>query len=681
MLFLSQRQKQGPVAGETLQGHDPAWEPVLENLPGMVWLADAAGRLRWANAAWRSATGLNPSELSPEAVLELVHPDDRARAWPEETGTGGLPAAAEYRLRMRVGYRWVKERVRPWFDASGRAGGFIGTTVDVHDRREHERRLALAALRQTALAHYGRYILEHGDGAAADAEALRLMVEHTGLDGVWLLRPEGEGAAWVVAARHGPATLTAEPELTPGRCLASPSEARLVAYPGEADAFPFSAAWMKATGRAFGIATPADPSAPRRGWFVGVASHPPSASAPRNFIRDLAAIYAVADARREAERKLREGDERALQIQKLEAVGLLAGGVAHDFNNLLTAIRCFAELLRDDISDETQKGRLDDILHAAGRASHLVRQLLSFSRQEVVQIESIDLHGLVDGLRGFIRSIVSEHVRLEFQLGAGAAWCQADPKQIEQVLFNLCLNARDVMSIEGCLTITVGPGPTGEDGERRVRLSVADTGPGVPIEAQGHLFQPFFTTKAKGRGTGLGLATSRNIARSFGGDLSFETWPGRGTVFHLDLPEIADPLASLPEEETNPAPARRARILLVEDDDLVRAVTLMLAESLGHQVTAHADPTQALAWAQQGGLAEVDVVITDVVMPEMNGHELAKRLLALRPTLPVLYMSGYVDDPATLAAIHAPGVAFLAKPFSNQDFTARLNTVLEQLPD
>ncbi len=226
---------------------------------------------------------------------------------------------------------------------------------------------------------------------------------------------------------------------------------------------------------------------------------------------------------------------------------------------------------------------------------------------------------------------------------------------------------------DGTLTLRVTVDPVA----RRVRLSVADTGTGIPVEVRKKLFQPFYSTKSRGRGTGLGLVTSLGIVRSFGGDLTYETEIGRGTVFHLDLPEIADPLTALHDTGTARCTHRPARILLVEDDEPVRTVAEMMAHSLGHQVIAFADSREACVWAQSHGLEDIDLLITDIVMPGMNGHVLSHRLRELKPALCVLYMSGYVDDEAALVAMVQPGVFFLPKPFSTEEFSNKLAAALQ----
>lgn len=650
---------------------DPAWCQFLDSLPAMVWLADSRGQVLYFNEAWRKATGFRAGEESILRMEELVHPEDRERLGGVGASRLGGSTAFEFRLRRSDGsYRWVLQRIRNWCDASGAPLGFIGSAVDIHEQKRHEQRLSLVAMRQTSLACFGRFILEQHDLAHVAAEALRLFCDHLDLSAGMLLRPSEAGEGHLVAAARGIAAHPAPPFSPAAR------EGLTVQFPDDDDEFPVSGEWLAAGGWTYALAVPVDPQERAFGWFVGFARQRPDPSPSVPYARDLAAIFAVAQARERAERRLRESNERALQLQKMESVGLLAGGVAHDFNNLLTAIRCFAELLREDMPDETQRARVDDILHASSRASHLVRQLLAFSRHEVVQPEPVDLVSLVNNLRGFIRSLLSEHVRIEFELGLDAAWCDADPKQIEQILFNLCLNARDAMLVEGVLRVLVGPGPLSATGARQVRLSVADTGHGISPEVRVRLFQPFYTTKPRGRGTGLGLAASRSIAREFGGDLTFESEPGRGATFHLDLPEIACPPDTFVQEEAPaPEPQSSRTILLVEDDDLVRTATSLVAEALGHKIVAFGDSTEALAWAQDGGLVSVDLLLTDIVMPGLNGHTLSRRLRAVRADLPVLYMSGYVDDEATREAIAQPGVMFLAKPFSHLDLANRLHAI------
>jgi two-component system, cell cycle sensor histidine kinase and response regulator CckA len=653
---------------------DPGWLFFLENAPAMVWLGDRRGRLVHVNSTWRKATGADIADYPDEAIWRLVHPDDRQRLADLAGSFNAAPVSYEFRQKNAGGgYRWVVERLRPWMDPTGRFIGYIGNTVDIQSQKDQERYLTVLAMRQTSLTHFSRMVLESAEPDKMNAEAVRLFCEHLSLPaGVLLTR----------ASVDEPLAATATVGLPPGVELefnGLPPDGNTVDYPDDRDSFPLSAAWMEARGWTEGVALPVDPQLPGTGWLVGLRARPGEPPiGPLNYARDLLGILAIAHTRHRAQAQLRESEERALLIQKMDAVGMLAGGVAHDFNNLLTAIRCFAELLLDDLAEPKQRSKVDDILHATSRASHLVKQLLTFSRMDVSQPEPTELNAMLDGLRGFIRSVLSEHVRIDMHLGGEPAWCMVDGKQLEQVIFNLCLNARDVMPSDGVLTLSVTCVEPAGTGQRRVRLSVADTGGGIPEAVQAKLFQPFHTTKAPGRGTGLGLASSQGIVRAFGGELTYETKIGQGTVFHIELPEITDPLAEVVETGGDVAAksAPTVRILLVEDDELVRAVTGMMAQSIGHEVTVYGDGLEALEWATRTGLAEIDLLVTDIVMPGINGHELAQRLRAIKPSLKLLFMSGYVADQATMVALQQPDVFFLPKPFTSAGFIEKLHEAI-----
>lgn len=650
---------------------DSLWHDLLDAVPAMIWISDAEGRLLHANSAWLNATGITVEHYDPKAAWVLVHPDDHARLSEAAGIFTGQPTSFEYRMRQAEGhYRWVLERIQPWLDKTGEQLGFIGSAIDIHRQKEHEHTLAITARRQTSLGHFSRVAMQQELPAVVNHEALRLLCEHLQLPAAFLILKGYDAPSATVVA-----TIGLLPDCPPPRLAPVPMNGLNLRYPQDDTAFPVELSWLRENGWCEALSVPLDPEHPDLGCMVGLRELIGDGPiGPLDYARDLVGILALAHTWERAQRKLLQGEERAHQVQKMEAVGLLAGGVAHDFNNLLTAIRCFAELLRDDITDGGQRARIDDILHASSRASYLVRQLLSFSRQDVAQPEPLDLNTVVDDLRGFIRSLLSEHIAIAFELNKGPAWCQADRKQLEQVLFNLCLNARDAMVTDGTLTLRVTVDPD----TRRVRLSVTDTGTGIPVDVRAKLFQPFYSTKSRGRGTGLGLATSLGIVRSFGGDITYETQLGRGTVFYLDMPEIADPLVAHQQNVSTRSPHRTARILLVEDDELVRAVTEMMAQSLGHQVTSFADSREAYKWAKTYGLMEIDLLVTDIVMPGMNGHQLSHVLYELKPELCVLYMSGYVDDEVALEAMSRPGVYFLPKPFSSEEFSMKLAAALQQ---
>jgi PAS domain S-box-containing protein len=384
-----------------------------------------------------------------------------------------------------------------------------------------------------------------------------------------------------------------------------------------------------------------------------------------------------------AERRM----ERQLQMaQRMEAVGRLAGGVAHDFNNLLTAIRGYAELLREDLPDAAP-GRedVDEILTAAGRATALTRQLLAFSRQQVLRPRIVDLNELATGTEKLLRRLIGEDVQLAVHLAPVPVLVKADPGQIEQVIINLAVNSRDAMPQGGTLAIEtsavdldesyaamhlpVVPGPY-------VMLTVTDTGVGMSKDVQARIFEPFFTTKEAGKGTGLGLATVYGIVKQSDGYIWVYSEPGQGTTFRIYLPRVAGeadaPLAAAPVVATGGSET----ILLVEDDEPLRRLARQVLERHGYTVLDAADPEQALAVAAHVGV--VQLLLTDVVMPGMGGRELAERLLRERPGLKVLYISGYADDAIAHHGMLTPGAELLQKPYGSEMLLRKVRETLDR---
>ena len=392
-------------------------------------------------------------------------------------------------------------------------------------------------------------------------------------------------------------------------------------------------------------------------------------------------------------RKLLEAQLR--QAQKMEAVGRLAGGVAHDFNNILTAIRAGAEFLLADLDGEDPR-RQDaaDIRSAADRAAGLTRQLLAFSRQQVLQPKVVDLNAVVTSIEPMLRRLVEENISLETCLGADLRRVQADPNQLEQVLLNLVVNARDAMPDGGTLLIetsnvvldeeyprshaTARPGP-------HVLLSVTDTGCGMDAATQAQVFEPFFTTKPVGVGTGLGLATVYGIVKQSGGHIWVYSEVGRGTTFKIYFPPHtgpADDAAPEPPRQTRPAAAvSDATILLVEDDVAVRDVVSRLLQRHGYRVREVPNGAQALTTLADSSVA-IDLVISDIVMPEMSGLELRDRLGTIRPGLPLLLMSGYSEEAITRLGNPATVGPLVEKPFTVQGILEKVEQVLRnETPD
>ncbi|MBN9120764.1 MAG: response regulator, partial [Planctomycetes bacterium] len=370
-----------------------------------------------------------------------------------------------------------------------------------------------------------------------------------------------------------------------------------------------------------------------------------------------------------------QSEERLRRSAKLEAVGQLAGGVAHDFNNLLTVITGYADVAADLVTpnDPTAEA-LREIRAAALRAADLVRQLLAFSRQQVLRPRPVRLGDQVANLRKMLVRLIGEDVSLVTSAEPDLAVVRADPGQLDQVLINLAVNARDAMPKGGTLTIECRNFADGAD--RFVRLTVSDTGTGMTDEVKARVFEPFFTTKELGKGTGLGLATVLGIVEQSGGRIAVESRLGVGTTFRVDLP-AADAAPANEGRPVREAPSRGSEtILLVEDEPAVRMMALHALQSCGYAVLDAENGEQALRAVQSFGIP-IRLLVTDVVMPGIGGRELADRLKVAQPAVRVLYMSGYTDDESVRRGVEADRVHFLQKPFTPQVLTRRVRAVLD----
>ena len=398
-----------------------------------------------------------------------------------------------------------------------------------------------------------------------------------------------------------------------------------------------------------------------------------------------AAVTMLGVASEITERK--ELEQQLLQSQKMEAVGQLAGGVAHDFNNILTAIVGYTDLLAAEFSGHPRHLEdLEEIRKAARRAAALTRQLLSFSRKQVLEPRVIDVNDVVMNLDKMLRSLISENIELKTMFADDVDAARVDPNQLEQVVMNLAINARDAMPEGGTLTIETTNATLDDDYAARhvsvipgnyVMIAVTDTGSGMSEEIKARIFEPFFTTKPAGRGTGLGLSTVYGIVKQSGGNIWLYSEPGKGTTFKIYLPAIE----ALPEDIGKTAPAEAARrgkgtVLLVEDDEQLRRLTHRALAAQGYEVL-EADRGRAaldLARRHQG---TIDLLLTDVVMPDTNGRKLADTLRAARPGLQVLYMSGYPDRAIVNNGMLEPDDAYIAKPFTTEAITRKVRELLE----
>jgi two-component system cell cycle sensor histidine kinase/response regulator CckA len=385
------------------------------------------------------------------------------------------------------------------------------------------------------------------------------------------------------------------------------------------------------------------------------------------------------------ERKLLE--EQLRQSQKMEAIGQLAGGIAHDFNNLLTSIIGYSELTMKRLQPEDSlRHNIEEIRKAGDRAASLTRQLLAFSRKQVLQPKVLDLNAIVTDLEKMLRRLIGEDIDLRTVLQPELASIKADPGQIEQVLMNLAVNARDAMPQGGKLTIETKTVYLDEEYAKHhiavipghyVMLAVSDNGIGIDEQTQARIFEPFFTTKEVGKGTGLGLSTVYGIVKQSGGNIWVYSEIGRGTTFRVHLPCVDEGAQRYKRTtETEEDIQGTETILLAEDEEMVRKLAREVLEMYGYQVLEAVDGDAALLICEQHKQA-IHLLITDVIMPGMSGRGLADRLLQVRPEMKVLYMSGYTDDAIVHQGVLDEGTNFIQKPFSTNDLARKVREVLQ----
>ncbi len=379
--------------------------------------------------------------------------------------------------------------------------------------------------------------------------------------------------------------------------------------------------------------------------------------------------------------------EQVQQVHKMEAIALLAGGVAHDYNNMLTVILGYAGLALTK-SDPSQSlyGDLQEIIKAAKRSADITRQLLAFARKQPIAPVELDLNQAVESSLKMLRRLVGEDVSLVWQPATELGSIKIDPIQIDQILANLCVNARDAIKDIGCITIETGKTIFDEQycGQnigflpgRYLMLAVSDDGCGMDKEMVSKIFEPFFSSKEVGKGTGLGLSTVYGIVKQNNGFINVYSEPDNGTIFRIYLPQYSDTVANIQQESVEMTPAGQGEtVLFVEDEPALLNLGVLMLEQLGYQVLAAGTPGEALTLAGDFH-EEMSLLITDVVMPDMNGRELAERIKILYPAMKTLFMSGYTASVITQRGVLEDGVNFIQKPFSMNDLGVKVKSVLK----
>ncbi len=631
---FSARQRRRAEAA--LRESEERFRNMADTAPVMIWVTGPDKLFTFVNKTWLNFTGRTAEQELGDGWADGVHPEDRNRCY--ESFCAAFDARRNFQLECRLRrsdgeYRWILCSGVPRFAPGGDFVGYIGSDIDITDLQSEER---------------FRQLAENIDQVfwMLDLATRAVVYVSPAFERVWGCNPSFlyDNRDWLAQTVH-PEDRDRFAQFF-ARVGSGPLEEcyRIVRPDG-------AVRWIH--DRAFMVRNP--DGEPYR--VAGIAE-------------DITAQ--------------RDLEEHLSQTNKMEAVGRLAGGVAHDFNNLLTIIGGYSQmLLESTYAEDPRRDKLEQILNAANRAGLLTKQLLAFSRRQVLQPRLVNLNHLVTNMQAMLGRIIGEQITIETALDPDLGLIKADPHQLEQVVMNLAVNARDAMPNGGlfriettmagdlCSTNAADQGGA----ERRARWRVSDTGCGMDERVREHAFEPFFTTKSVGKGTGLGLSTVYGIVHQNQGTIQVLSRPGQGTVFEIYFPvvpeqeaELAGPGKPMPKREPNET------ILLAEDEPAVRGLVRETLRQLGYAVLEAADGYEALKVIEEHN-TEIHLLLTDVIMPLMNGHELAVRMEAVRPGTKVLYMSGYTDDVLAFHGI-GPEIDFIQKPFSCADLAEKLEKLL-----
>ena len=623
---------------------------IVDNIPVMLVFLDERGRIQWGNREWTRTLGYDIAEARQRDIFVELYPDPVERQRLRDSIGAPVGQWTDFRTRTRRGA--VLDTI--WANAPLTGGGWLAIGMDVSDRRRTEER-------------YRAFIAQSSEGVSRleiDPPVPTTLSEEEQIDRLY-------AGARIAECNDAMARMYGYRE---ARDLIGTRLADLhnVTDPTNREQIR---AFIRARYRVSDSETREHDRDGRPRVFLNNVV---------GFVEDGHLVRVWGTQRDVTEQ--RHLEEQFRQSQKMEAVGQLAGGIAHDFNNLLTAILGNTQLLLRDLPPgDAKRGDVEEIRKASERAASLTRQLLAYSRRQMLQPEVLNLNGVVAEMDKMLRRLIGEHIALVTVLAPDLGHVRADPNQLEQVIVNLAVNARDAMAQGGTLTIETAnvdldatyaqthlgsvPGPY-------TMLAVTDTGVGMDAGVRAHLFEPFFTTKEVGRGTGLGLATVYGIVKQSDGYISVYSEVGRGSSFKIYLPRIATP-SDAPVGPQRGRPARgNETVLVVEDEPAVLTLSRRALETQGYVVLAASDATAALRIVERHG-GTIHLLVTDVVMPGLSGRELADKLAAQRPGIRVLYMSGYPGDAVVEHGSLPAGSAFLQKPFSPDSLARKVRDVLD----
>ncbi|MDP3910645.1 MAG: PAS domain S-box protein [Gemmatimonadales bacterium] len=646
-------------ADDALREQSELLQQIVDNIPVMLVFLDEQSRIRWGNREWTRTLGYSVAEARERDIFTALYPDPTERRRVRDSIGAPIGQWSDFRTRTKGGV--VIDTI--WANAPLTQGGWLGIGMDISERRRSEER-------------YRAFIAQSSEGVSRleiDPPVSIALPEEAQVDGLY-------AGARIAECNDAMARMYG---LTEARELVG---ARLADLHDVTD--PANREQIRGFIRA--------------GYRLSDSETREKArdGRPRVFLNNVIGfvedghLVRVWGTQRDVTEQ-RHLEEQFRQAQKMEAVGQLAGGIAHDFNNLLTAILGNTQLLLRDLPPgDAKRGDVEEIRRASERAASLTRQLLAYSRRQMLQPEVLDLNVVVTDLDRMLRRLIGEHIQLATIPAPALGRVRADPNQIEQVLVNLAVNARDAMPHGGKLTIETADADLdaawaaehlGAHPGAYVMVAVTDTGTGMAPAVRAHLFEPFFTTKEVGKGTGLGLATVYGIVKQSGGYISVYTEPGHGTSFKVYLPRLPDTAPSPPPPVAAAGPttsplkvaARGSEtVLVVEVEPAVLALSRRALEAHGYVVLAAEDGGAAMRIVERHG-GPIDLLLTDVVMPGISGRELAEQLAARRPGVRVLYMSGYPGDAVVHQGTLAAGSAFLQKPFSPDGLARKVRDVLD----